>query len=116
MPRSTSSTPACTTMVNMGAVRAGDLVRPDAVAQIGVAPGAGDGNLHLGQASILARLELGQNRIAAVYGFLIERHAAAIAGVQRHNQRQGCRRYTLFPKLQRAPQCPTCRPLLPEPQ
>src|SRR6266481_9030510 len=25
-------------------------------------------------------------------------------------------RYTRFPKLQRAPQCPTCRPLLPQPQ
>src|SRR3977135_2284625 len=73
MLRSISSTPACTTMVNMGAVRAGDLVRPDAVAQIAAAPGAGDGDLHLGQASILARLELGQNRIAAVYGVLIGR-------------------------------------------
>ena len=72
-------------MVNMGSVRAGDLVRPDAIAQIAAALGAGDGNLHLGQASILARLELGQNRIAAMYRFLIGRHSAAVAGVERHN-------------------------------
>src|SRR5271157_2720457 len=56
-------------MVNMGAVRTGDLVRPGTVGQIAAALGGSNDDLNLGKAPILAGLELGQNRYAAVYRF-----------------------------------------------
>src|SRR4029077_9648426 len=68
-------------MVKMGAVRTHDLVCPRAVAQIAAAFGAGDQDLNLGRALILAALEIGQNCISSMYHFLIGRHTAAIGSV-----------------------------------
>src|SRR5579864_9245662 len=64
-------------VVNMGTVSARDHIRPSAVADVAAAVCGSNGDLDLGEATILAGLELCQDRISANDGFLVGGHPAA---------------------------------------